>query len=206
MKDKPIIPDKSELRKRNEDIFYESAEPKPTNASITSIRDGIPKQPALQESESKFLMVADDEFFDAEEPTSCEHGEDPELLSSDEVEGSCMDEEEPELCNYVRFASLKRFYVDWSLNYYAKSIDFFSVYFRAPTRVNENYTNAWTIEFMLTFMFLAMILYLIFEHCIVFSGYWRPFLTIICWCRLPKTLFQRLQQLLNDFRTLLQVP
>ena len=105
VKDKPLIPAKPELRKMNEDIYYDKPEPQVENANIASIRDRAPKQPTLQESESKFLMVADDEFFDAEEPTFWKRGEDPELMSSDEVEGSSMDEEEPEPRNHV-FRSL----------------------------------------------------------------------------------------------------
>ncbi|KAG0586121.1 hypothetical protein KC19_2G065900 [Ceratodon purpureus] len=101
VKDKPLIPAKPELRKMNEDIYYDKPEPQVENANIASIRDRAPKQPTLQESESKFLMVADDEFFDAEEPTFWKRGEDPELMSSDEVEGSSMDEEEPEPRNHA---------------------------------------------------------------------------------------------------------
>lgn len=101
VKDKPIISAKPEIRKNNEDIFYQNTELQPENASKVSTRDRAPKKLALQETESKFLMVADDEFFDAEEPTSWEHGKEPELMSSDEAEGSSMDEGEPEPRNYA---------------------------------------------------------------------------------------------------------
>ena len=105
MKGKPIISVESKIRRRNENIFYESAEAQPEKENIVSNRDSVSEQSTLQESESKFVMVCDDEFFDAEEAASWKRGEDPELLSSDEVEGSAMEEEEPEPRNHVRFAS-----------------------------------------------------------------------------------------------------
>jgi hypothetical protein len=117
VKDKPIISAKPEIRKNSEDIFYQNTELQPENASKVSNRDRAPKKLALQESESKFLMVADDEFFDAEEPTSWEHGKEPELMSSDEAEGSSMDEGEPEPRNYVRFASLDYYAIDIDLQF-----------------------------------------------------------------------------------------
>lgn len=106
MKDKRIISAEPGIRKSNQDIFYESTESQPETANVLSNRDRVPKQPTLQESESKFLVVADDEFFDAEE-LSWERGMEPELISSDEMEGSSMDEAEAEPRNYVRFSPLK---------------------------------------------------------------------------------------------------
>jgi len=108
LKDKSIISAQPEIRKRNEDIFYESTEGQPETAKVASDRDRFPRQPTLQESESKFLVIADDEFFDADEDhTSWEHGLDLELMSSDEGDGSSMDDAEAEPRNYVRFSSLK---------------------------------------------------------------------------------------------------
>jgi hypothetical protein len=109
VKDRPIISAQPEIRKRSEDIFYESTEGRPETANIASNRDRVPMQPTLQESESKFLVVADDEFFDADEDQrSWERNMEPKLMYSDEGEGSSMDEVEPEPGNYVRFSSLWR--------------------------------------------------------------------------------------------------
>ncbi|XP_073393165.1 protein ENHANCED DISEASE RESISTANCE 2-like isoform X2 [Physcomitrium patens] len=99
VKEKPIISMKKEHHQRHEDIFYESAEPKPESEDESSNRDRVSNQPSLKESTSKFIEVADDEFFDAEEPTSWERGEDPELKFYEELEGSSMDEVEQKAHN-----------------------------------------------------------------------------------------------------------
>lgn len=99
MKEKPIILWKKVHHQRHEDIFYESAEPKPESEDESSNRDRVSNQPSLKESTSKFIEVADDEFFDAEEPTSWERGEDPELKFYEELEGSSMDEVEQKAHN-----------------------------------------------------------------------------------------------------------
>jgi hypothetical protein len=98
VKDKPLIPAHPDIRKKNEDIFYESAE---RQAEPANHRDRLPKQAALEETDSKFLVIADDEFFDADDNTSWERGSESELISSDEVEGSSMDEAEPDTLNHI---------------------------------------------------------------------------------------------------------
>lgn len=130
MKDKPLIPAQPEIRKKNEDIFYESTE---RQAEPANHRDRLAKQPALEETDSKFLVIADDEFFDADNNTSWERGSESELLSSDEVEGSSMDEEQPDTLNHVRplLTNFRNFihktiiYSSW----YYRFLPFYFVYF-----------------------------------------------------------------------------
>lgn len=73
------------------ELFYESEGTSSAELEKVGPLDGEAKVPKRQ---STFLQVADDEYFDAEEPQSWQRGDDPALESSDEMEGS-VEEEEP---------------------------------------------------------------------------------------------------------------
>lgn len=73
------------------ELFYESEGTSSAELEKVGPLDGEAKVPKRQ---STFLQVADDEYFDAEEPQSWHRGDDPALESSDEMEGS-VEEEEP---------------------------------------------------------------------------------------------------------------
>lgn len=98
VKERPPVPLKTE-RRENEESIFERAQSQQEFANTLSNK--LTNQSTLEESESKFLQVADDEFFDAEEPLSWKRESQSELMSSDEVEGSSMDEEQYEPRNYT---------------------------------------------------------------------------------------------------------
>lgn len=73
------------------ELFYESEDTSSAEQAKVGRLDGEAKAP---EKQSTFLQVAEDEYFDAEEPQLWQRGDDLALESSDEMEGS-VEEEEP---------------------------------------------------------------------------------------------------------------
>ena len=92
VKERPIVTPRSEKVKTLDGSLHHETQPKVKSSNVDLQQDDEGRQESSVESQSTFLQLADDEYYDAEE-SSWERGMELELDSSDEMEGSADDEE-----------------------------------------------------------------------------------------------------------------